>query len=514
MTALLLMMACSGGPDPGKLPESAPGDDSAASDDSGQDTGPAPACADQRNDPLTGDVCVSDAACSWSGEQDYEYYGWVVASGADLDGDGVQDALIGAPVWDAPADDGYGADAGRTLLVSGAALARPGDGVSGALYGVGYAEGLGTGVILAGDVNGDGWQDVVLGAHGDDTSGENAGAAWLVEGTGQGWEDGPVDAVASAVWTGESEYARVGRAMAGGADLNGDGLSDLILTGELSTYDGTDERYRGGRATVVLGAESLPMSLADADLALDGADSYGGLGKAEAMGDVDGDGYADALIAAPYAGSYYGRVYLLPGGAELSGWSAGVAGATALGGEATYDAFGWNVAISDLNADGMAEMVVAAPLSDRAFHSAGAVWIYQGSSTALLGPEEAAVIEGPWDDWELGTGLATGGDLDGDGYGELEIGAVDAYTGLHTKSGREYLFRGGDTLPSALSDASAVLYGADVKDYLGQAAALGDLDADGYADLLVGGAFVNTDTAYDVGTAWVFWGAALRAATE
>lgn len=505
----LLLLACAGDKiGVGKTP--AETGDTATSPvetgDTGETSEPAVACAEQRGSPLTGDVCVSAAPCAWGGEQTYEYFGWAVASGGDVDGDGHDDVMVGSPVWDAPSADGLGADVGRVVLISGGALAEPGDGVLSAVYGVGYAESLGTNVSFVGDLNGDGRDDALLGAQGDDVAAENAGAAWLMLGADEGWTDGAVDTAAAALWQGESEYARVGRALAGGEDIDGDGLDDLVLGGELSQYDGEDEDFREGRAYLVLGAETLPATLADADAALDGPDSYGGAGKALSMGDLNGDGYADTLVAAPYGCSYDGCVYLLSGGADGASWAGALDDAPTLQGEATYDVFGWQLAAADLNGDGRDEVIVGAPLSDRAYASGGAVWIYEGSETFFAGAEAAAILDGPWDDWQLGSGVSAGGDMNGDGREELLLGAVAAYTGLHTKAGRHWLFAGAEALPAALDEADAVLHGAAVKDYLGSAGAFGDLDADGKADLFVASGYVNTDVAYDIGAAWVFWG--------
>ncbi len=498
----LLLMACSADKGPASAETGSPetGISPVESGDTGESPAPEPVCAEQERVALEGDVCVSAAPCAWGGEQSYEYFGWAVASGGDVDGDGLDDVMVAAPVWDAPSTDGLGSDAGRVVLISGSGLAEPGDGVLSSVYGVGYAENLGTSVAFVGDVDGDGLDDALLGAQGDDSAGENAGVAWLVPGAEAGWAAGSVDGAALAGWTGESEYARVGKSVAGGGDVDGDGLDDMVLGGELFTYDGEAEDFRQGRAYLVLGSEAPPAALADADAALDGPDAYGGVGKAAALGDLDGDGYADALLGAPYGCSYAGCVYALSGGVGGGGWTSPLADAPLrLEGEATYDVFGWQLAATDLDGDGADEIVVGAPLSDRAYASGGAVWIYRGA-------DELAVLDGPWDDWQLGSGVLGGDDLDGDGREELLLGAVASWTGLHTKAGRYWLLGGADTPPASLSEARAVIHGAAVKDYLGSAAAMGDLDADGKAELIVGSGYVNTEEDYDIGATWVFWG--------
>lgn len=478
-------------------------------DDTAVEDSAAPACATGEQAPVEGDVCISAAACALTGEQSYEYYGWAVASGGDVDGDGVADLLIGAPVYDVTGESGALTDAGRALLVSGALLSVGGDPAVSQLDGVAYAENNATGVALVGDVNGDGLADALIGAHGNDVAGENAGAAYLVLGAEGGWRSGPITDAASAVFYGESEYARVGRVVTGAGDVDGDGLDELLLTGELYTYDGESEDFRAGRVYLVRGDADLSMlDLADADVALNGSGSIEAAGRGLAAGDMDGDGYADVAVAGPYGGtSYRGLVYLEQGGADLSAWGGALADAPAqIGGEASYDALGWSMAAADMTGDGAADLAIGAPLSDRAYGSGGAVSLVSGGPDLFAGaPEVEAVIDGPWDDWELGAGVFAGGDLNGDGASELLVGAVSAWTNLHTKAGRFYLFDGGAAWPGSVADARAVIHGAAVKDYLGNSAAFGDLDADGTADLVIGSGYINTDTLYDVGGAWVLF---------
>ena len=118
-----------------------------------------------------------------------------------------------------------------------------------------------------------------------------------------------------------------------------------------------------------------------------------------------------------------------------------------------------------------------------------------------------ATVTGEFDDHQLGTGLVVGHDLDGDGQGDLLVGAVAAWHQLRPKSGRTYLLSGGAEL-AALSDISLVpqIHSTRAKDYLGRSAAVSDVDADGRADLLVASAYANPDGQTDAGSAWLFFG--------
>ena len=88
--------------------------------------------------------------------------------------------------------------------------------------------------------------------------------------------------------------------------------------------------------------------------------------------------------------------------------------------------------------------------------SAGAVVHLVGGSDLVAGVGAETWVLGPWDDWQLGSGLVSGGDLTGDGVGDLLVGAVEGWTGLHTKAGRFYLLAGSSAgLPSDVGGAAA-----------------------------------------------------------
>ena len=518
---VLLALGCT--TDPGKDDtETTPPDDSDHTGDSTQgpdETGdsvpgdsepPLTGCAAAENPgPLGPAMCVSAAPCGWVGDQGYEYMGWAVAA-SDLDGDDRADLLVGSPTYDTEVGGENLTDAGRVQLITGVSLDDEDGGVFLELTGGAYAVQLGSGVTPAGDVNGDGAADLLIGAQGDDVGATNAGVAYLLFGPSSEWESGIIEDQAGASMFGESEYARVGQKMAGQGDVNGDGLADLLLAGEL--YDGGDDRNTG-RAYLVYGrAEgwALDTSLDQADAVFSGTGSLDQAGMGLALaGDFDGDGYADPAVGSPYAGSYYGRASVFQGGADtLQGDSTTEEAGVVLQGEGMLEVFGWALCAGDLDGDGDDELVVGAPLGDRPYPVAGEVYIYEGSSEFFEGPSLLASVQGSWDDQQLGTSLAVG-DVDADGRDDLLLGVIGAYAGLQTKSGRVVLWKGresGWAEDSSLESADASFHGAGVKDYLGTTMALGDANGDGLDDLLLSAAYANIGDAYDQGRLYLFWG--------
>jgi hypothetical protein len=151
------------------------------------------------------------------------------------------------------------------------------------------------------------------------------------------------------------------------------------------------------------------------------------------------------------------------------------------------------------------DLVVGAPLHDAPWGAEGAVSVLSAASWDA--PEVVARRTGEADDHQLGTGLAAGRDLDGDGTGDLVVGAVAAWHQLRPKSGRTYILSGGATLTGDMPiSGGQQVHAPGTKDYLGRSAALSDVDGDGQADLIVSTAYSNSDGRTDSGGVWLFFG--------
>ncbi|MDP2314838.1 MAG: MopE-related protein [Pseudomonadota bacterium] len=436
-----------------------------------------------RCEATTAEVPLADAQATLSGVAGSDGAGSAVAGGADLDGDGYVDLLVAAP----GADDG-GSRSGAVYLLRGP-ISTDGslDDADVTWWGESAADAAGTSLsaaVLGGatfsgvDLTGDGVEDAVAGAPGDDDGGSNAGAVYVIgiEGGGLGG--------AAATRFGPDAYAGLGGSVAVG-DLDGDGVADLAA-------GGTDVVW------VELGpvADAAPF----ADLQILAEDAGDGLGAALAVGDVDGDGIDDLAIGAPDWGGT-GAVYLREGPVEAGGVLAD--SVLALGrweGEASGDEAGTAVAFAgDTDGDGYGDLLVGAPGADR---EAGRVYLVAGPPGVDPLPGALAVLRGDTAGAALGAGVAGAGDVDGDGRCDLLSGAPGDSRG-GAGAGAAWLLYGPARGNSLLGGAGTVLLGAASDGAGGALAGVGDVDGDGYGDLLVGVAGAD-GAAWDAGAAYLF----------
>lgn len=187
----------------------------------------------------------------------------------------------------------------------------------------------GVAIASAGDVDGDGFDDILIGADENDDGGDRAGKAYLVLGGASGWSMDIPLAGADASFIAEGAGDHVGGAVASAGDVDGDGFDEILIG---ATWRGQWQ----GEAYLLRGRETgwaLDTDLAAADASFVGEDTYDYAGFILASGDVDGNGNSDLLISAAYdsdGASYAGQTYLLlapspaPGVPALTGWGLGV----------------------------------------------------------------------------------------------------------------------------------------------------------------------------------------------
>ncbi len=411
-------------------------------------------------------------------------FGVSVGTAGDVNGDGYDDVIVGAS-----ANDAAGVDAGRAYVFFGGPGA---DAVADlTLTGAAAGDRFGNRVGAAGDVNGDGYGDVIVGATLNDAAGTNAGRAYVFFGGAS------PDAVADLTLTGAAAGDQFGCAVGSAGDVNEDGYDDVIVGAAYNDAAGTD----AGRAYLYFGGAS-PNAVADLVLTGRAAGDLFGLSVGTA-GDVNHDGHDDLIVSAPYndaCATDAGAVYIFFGGPGLDG----VADLT-LTGLAAGDAFGYSAQTAgDVDGDGYHDIIAGAPYNDANGGNAGAAYVCD------LGPPPAAAhrVALTFTDTDvlgrLGNAVGTAGDVNGDGYADLIVGEYMNDTG-GTYAGRAYVYFGG---PGADSIPDLTMTGAAAYDYFGiSVGTAGDVNGDGYDDFIVG-AMQNDAAGVDAGAAYLYYGGA------
>ena len=409
-------------------------------------------------------------------------FGAALAGGADLDGDGRPDLVVGAPsddVYDGP--DEYDA-AGRTYVVSFLPAAQPERTVLVPGYGSPFGQ-FGVAVAAVPDVSGDGRPDLAVGAPGELSSVEGTGRVYVV--------DAARDVLLRAVTSPAGSPSRsFGASVSGVCDVNGDGAGDLVVGAptEAVADEAANGAFGAGRAYVLSGADGSALHA----LVSPRPEGNGEFGRSvAAVGDVDGDGRCDLAVGAPGEFFYTGRTYVFSGatGALLLEIDSPLVDRNP---GSVFVLFGSAVAgAGDVNGDGRPDLVVGAPRAQEEAESTpgeGRAWVFSGADGSVL---HALRAPQPGDNAAFGNAVAGVGDVDGDGRPDVAVGSY-GYGGRYGGSplgslGRAYVFSGAsgaalhvlESLDSVEGERRDGRYGWSV-------AGAGDVDGDGRADVAVG----------------------------
>lgn len=398
-------------------------------------------------------------------------FGGAVAAAGDLNGDGLGDLAVGAYQSDVG-----GLDAGRVYVFHGG---RKVDAKSDlALGGAAAGDLFGVAVASAGDLNKDGFPDLIVGAHENDAVGANSGRAYI-------YFCGPAgDSKPDVTLSGEAAGDAFGYSVAGAGDVNGDGFADVIV----GAYENSARAGGAGRAYVYFGGGRMD-SYPDLIFSGQAAGDYFGISVAGA-GDVNGDHFDDLIVGAYQSdagGADAGRAYVYFGGPGADDRPD-----LTLTGAAAGDAFGFSVASAgDANRDGFADLVVGAYHNDAGGADAGRAYLYLGAAKPDERPDLVLTGEAAGD--AFGYSVAGMGDANGDGFADVIVGAYGNDAG-GSAAGRAYVYFGGHA-PDAVSDFTVT--GEATLDNLGYSVSgAGDVDGDGYADAAIAAPFAGAGRVY------------------
>ena len=434
----------------------------------------------------------------------------------------------------------------------------------------GAGERAGYSVAAAGDVNGDGFDDLIVGAPRGDDGGTDAGEAYVIFGTASGFGtdvggrqvlDLTTLSVAEGfIIQGDATDDLAGLSVSSAGDVNGDGFDDLIVGAFFNDTGGLDT----GKAYVIFGAASgfgtdvggrqvidlTTLSAAEGFIIQGDAvgDQMGA--SVSSAGDVNGDGFDDLIVGARLGddgGGEAGEAYVVFGTA--SGFGTDVGGRRVLDlttlsaaegfiiqGDATDDRAGQTVSSAgDVNGDGFDDLIVGAILGDDGGGNAGEAYVVFGTASGFgtdvggrqvidlttLSAAEGFIIQGDATGDYAGASLSAAGDVNGDGFDDRIVGASGADPNGDDRAGEAYVVFGtasgfgtdvGGRQVIDLTTLSAaegfIIQGDAAGDLAGRSvSSAGDVNGDGFDDLIVGAPY-GDDGGGNAGEAYVVFGTA------
>ena len=346
---------------------------------------------------------------------------------------------------------------------------------------------FGKSVDSAGDVNNDGYNDIIVGAT-EGVHGNDYGRAYIFLG-------GPkIDKLSDITFIAPVNNWYFGCSVVGAGDLNGDGYDDVAIGS--SHYSDFESGLDSGRVYIYFGGSFMDST---ADIILSGNDKHDYFGYSiSSAGDVNRDGYADIIVGAPQERPNPGYASIFFGGPNMDNISdINIIGASA------DDWFGCSVSgAGDFDHDGYVDFLIGAKYNDSIGPDSGCAYLFFGNQNAS-NMTNLTFTGGSAGD-SLGCSVSSAGDVNHDGYDDVIIGA-EQNDSMGNASGSACIFFGGPNMDN-VSDIN--FSGAVASDYFGHSVSTaGDVNKDGYADVIIG-AYRNDSKGNDSGSAYIYLGGA------